>query len=617
MKSINKFTALILAVTAMAFTACSEKGAEYDPALVDASSDQVYFSNKDNSKTFLLDNGQTSINIDVYRTSAEGNCTVSLTKTTNDNIFNIPASVTFADGQTQATFPVTFDFNYFLENADTNIPLSIALGNDLTLYGDAVVNVFVKYAPWSEWYGSLAEWKAAGYDAGDWPLSSTEKKGTYIYNLFVVGEDKGMPVFFRTSLLDPNKVQFKLGSVEDDFGWLYGVDFIIDGVKAQKADGKTIYNLEVNSQLVGYTHPSYGDVYIIDHVKYWRDVRDAAEEEDTYEYYPCVYDPSTGDFILNVVYYVPAGYFGDGEEKFEVDGFVRKDYTIAMAYAGGFIDGKTAGAIVNMTKGADVAKFRYYCAPGALSEEEVAKFVDLIYNEEIDATESSESSAKIFYLAEDGDYTVVAVLYDDEGKKVGSDYYTFTYKYVGGEAKETWTPMFKGTWTYTLFFGDEEEPEYDTDRVLSVCDQNENRYQISGIFYGVDFVFEMDDEGIITFEDQYIGYDHPDYGSVYVANVSAYDPTEYGAYPSYYDPETGDFNFALAYFCEAGTFAVGYETFTLTGRATAKTRSAKTAKDFTPRTWTLTEETHKAAKAIKSRSLTRAQALNHIVVNKK
>ena len=612
MKSINKIMTLMLAVAAMAFTACSEKGADYEAASL-PEGQQAYFSNTD-ATSILLNDGQNSFTYDVYRTNTTGDCSVTITKTTNDNIFTIPSSVTFKDGENKASFPVTFDFSYFKEHSDTDIPLSIALNSETTTYGNSTANINVKYAPWSEWYKSLADWKTAGYAAGEWPLSSTEKTGTYTYSQFFTGDDEGMPVYFRKSLTDPTKAQFKFG--DDSWGWGYGIEFILDATK----DGD-IYKLVVQPQFIGYVHSSYGEVWVCDDVEYWVGIRQKYTEEDVnYDLYPCTYDPETGTFTLNLVYYVSAGYFGDGEEVCLLDGFVRKDYTLAMSYAGGYINGKDAGAIVNMSMGADVAMYRYAIASGVLSEEEAADIADKIYNEEITATESSESTPKLFSLAEDGDYTVVAVLYDDESNKVGTASYSFTYQYVGG-AEETWTTKFLGTYTYTLYFGTDEEPYEDTGLELAVSDENANRYMIKGVFYGVDFIFEMNEDNTLSFESQSTGYHHPTYDEdVMVTDYNEYAGTT--SNPSYYDEETSTFNFCLVYNISLGHFTYGYETFQLTDYANAKSYlSAPKAKDFTPKAWQLKQMENKAAKKsavlnIKSKSLTQSQALNGLRVRK-
>ena len=69
------------------------------------------------------------------------------------------------------------------------------------------------------------------------------------------------------------------------------------------------------------------------------------------------------------------------------------------------------------------------------------------------------------------------------------------------------------------------------------------------------FTFTLNNENVITFDhDQYIA-DHSTYGKVYVGGDD-------GNGNSYYDPVTGIYHFYLDYYCSAGSFGKGEETFT-------------------------------------------------------
>ena len=83
--------------------------------------------------------------------------------------------------------------------------------------------------------------------------------------------------------------------------------------------------------------------------------------------------------------------------------------------------------------------------------------------------------------------------------------------------------------------------------------------------------FTLNDDGSILVDaDQYIGYDHPTDGSVYVDDTFDYTgDTKYGT-SSYAD---GVFKFALVYYSENTVYTNGYETFTLTGNASASSRA--------------------------------------------
>ena len=85
--------------------------------------------------------------------------------------------------------------------------------------------------------------------------------------------------------------------------WGYDVDFYFTW-------DKTTNQCQVAEQFTGYTHSSYGDVYVSDLPHY--------TDQVSYNDYPCYYDPETGTFTFNLIYYVSAGYFGMGAETFTV-----------------------------------------------------------------------------------------------------------------------------------------------------------------------------------------------------------------------------------------------------------------------------------------------------------
>lgn len=132
----------------------------------------------------------------------------------------------------------------------------------------------------------------------------------------------------------------------------------------------------------------------------------------------------------------------------------------------------------------------------------------------------------------------------------------------------SWTPTYLGIYTYNFFFANEDgSPYYDEGLVLSQCDQNENKWKISSVFNGVDFIFNFDPKtNEVTFEEQSTGYEYPGYGMVCVAPLVKGNPYVDAEAPSYF--EDGVFNFGLVYAIpSAGVYFtnyVGYETFTVT-----------------------------------------------------
>ena len=159
---------------------------------------------------------------------------------------------------------------------------------------------------WSPWFASKNDWIEAGYAASDWPLGDENPATcTYAYQLYWAGDDPGLRIQYSVHMKDKTRAQFKIEN------WGSGVPLIIDYNTVTK-------NCQVAPQHAAY-HPTYGDVTISD-ISHW-------QGSDYYAQFPCHYNPETGQFVLNVVYYVSAGNFGYGSETIQVAGFYIPDYT--------------------------------------------------------------------------------------------------------------------------------------------------------------------------------------------------------------------------------------------------------------------------------------------------
>lgn len=116
--------------------------------------------------------------------------------------------------------------------------------------------------------------------------------GTYTYTQFWEGDDEDL-VISKSSADNTYRIA----------NWGYGVNFEFTW---DPATNKCV----VPEQWTGYTHDSYGDVFVSDLPSY--------TDEVTYDDFPCYYDPETQTFTFNLIYYVSAGYFGMGAETFTV-----------------------------------------------------------------------------------------------------------------------------------------------------------------------------------------------------------------------------------------------------------------------------------------------------------
>ena len=133
----------------------------------------------------------------------------------------------------------------------------------------------------------------AQYETDGLPNEPTGTVGTYTYSQFWEGDDPDLAL-----LINPNYANtYAIGN------WGAGIEM---GFTWDKETNKCF----VKDQFTGYTHSTYGEVWVDELGDYT-----GSFDGDFYQSY---YDPETETFHFNVIYYVSAGYFGYGEETFKL-----------------------------------------------------------------------------------------------------------------------------------------------------------------------------------------------------------------------------------------------------------------------------------------------------------
>ena len=559
------FSALCLATAAISFSSCSSDD-DYTATKMPTTA-QAYFSNE-KSYDFLLAENQNQVTVEVMRVKTEGPITVNLevSDTTSTKIFNVPTSVTFADGENTAIVPITFDFNNLV--ADNSYALDLKLASETSAYGNEATKVVVKYAPWSGWqpYGwqwpsgmkDFAQWEAAysNFAAGGYSNYGLIVKGelpTYTYTQYMSGTYT-QPVFYRESMLNPSLAQIML------YDWFYGVNLVIDWDKTNNI-------LSVGQQWTGYNHSTYGQVFTGDSYTYWHDLRGDADV--THADFPCYWDKEKGRFVLDMAYFVSAGYFGYGPEIIQLPGYTQLDYSLSLTDEGTFKSKNGLSQVINMIMGADVSYIKYAWFAGEPTAEELQAKVNGIFDGSVESYETKESGRKVLAVEAEGPYYLVAVMYDAEGAKVGDTYIAFN---VEDANAKTFEAAYVGDYTYSLLFkNDDGSPYVDSGLTLFQCKQDPTLFKIEHWGYDVDFMFTMQNDGSVLVAEQPTGASYKEGDPIFVNDLVNYSGgTNYGQ--SFYKDNV--FNFALIYYCSAGQFGYGVETFTLTGTASAKANEA-------------------------------------------
>ncbi|MDR2839762.1 MAG: hypothetical protein LBV75_00630 [Paludibacter sp.] len=125
MKNINKISILLLTIIATLFISCEDEIARDPSPAANPNSDRVYFPEQDSSKNFrtlLLGIEDTKFEVKIARENYTNPLTVKV-KVTSDNatLFSVPASVSFAAGESVTSFDVTVGNIELLKNYSVNI----------------------------------------------------------------------------------------------------------------------------------------------------------------------------------------------------------------------------------------------------------------------------------------------------------------------------------------------------------------------------------------------------------------------------------------------------------------------------------------------------------------
>lgn len=242
-------------------------------------------------KDFSLDLGILGV-----LTSMEGNPYATITAEIGADVDEAVATVVSADDDAEAVAAALASGETegtSINNGTNYVPIA----EDLTGKLQVVVALISE--------GELADYNTVEFEyygggANPWEVQGT---GDYVYTI-VFTDDEGNPYTDAGLELQYNKEENAYRLTH----WGYDVDFTFTWDKSTNA-------VFVPSQYTGWTHSSYGDVYVVESDTYSAAIEGWDEEPNDG---PSYFDPETNTFHFNVAYYVSAGYFGHGEETFTI-----------------------------------------------------------------------------------------------------------------------------------------------------------------------------------------------------------------------------------------------------------------------------------------------------------
>lgn len=559
---------LWLCAAVFALTSCGDD----DNWAAGPQADGVYFPNTVES-TINISMSERSFDILLMRSNTEGEQTVNLVAAGGEGIYTIPSSAAFADGQANTTLTVTYDPSKLEYDQFTEITITIADG-ERTPYG-------------------MAEYK---FQVG--APSPYVSIGTGVLNDSYFGGALGIEsvnVDILQNQSDPRLI--RIMHPYDTYSTTNSGD----------ASACSEY-LQLYVLNAGDTHPLTGETVTEDGLVYFEECStgiNVGQGVPAEIWYPGMLQggeadnancrviawqenglPGTIQLVPFLISNTPEGLFGGKYSAMGANitinfpGYNPKDYALSVAYNGKYTneDDEDTGVLALLNEvGADVTSVRLALVEGLDASAAIQGMQDGTLEYTLASpTEGAVVRVPFADTPVDGTYTLVALAYDGNEAQTSA---SATFKYTASSMATTWTLVGTGDYTYSRYFATEDEPYLDEGLNLYVSDQDPTRFKIENWGMGMDFEFTYDEAtGKVTVLDQMVDT-HPTYGAVFVNELADYAGNDSFGLSHY---ENGTFHFNVVYYCGAGEFGMGYETFTLntSSTATAASKQAKKATRF-------------------------------------
>ena len=441
MKTLRNIFSVMLATVAMTgFFSCTEESPVYEPAKVESGA-QVYFSQDVVAVTDYNIRGVESLPIQVNRVNKEADASIAVEATCDCPAIKFPAEVKFAAGEATANYVITIDQTGIAENTPYSICLKLTA--DTTAYG--VCKYEFKVAsnlPWikfSKGHMTEAWWGEEEDETMYFQQVSETMRYCYISDCF---DTEG-------------------GAVATDYYFYWNTATNEISVPMQYMGftngGLPVYVSDAAAFFEGY----YGNDKLV--ANGYKDAADYAYNAQGYN--RPYYDGNGGFYLGDFYYYDPQGekagsgfQFGGTQDCFiaETDengtAFVRKDYTLEVAYVGKFFDkNDNPGVLAYVTPGADVENVRVAVCPKGSEQDCINGVLAESY---AFAEIAAEGTAFVPFNEEpvDGKYTIVAISF---GGGEAQELATASFSYEGVGPKATWHSLGTGAFVedfVTTFF---------------------------------------------------------------------------------------------------------------------------------------------------------------------
>lgn len=424
----------IAALVTVAMGACTSDY-EYDTpeALKGA---QVYFSNTLPSK---IEVNKESGNFDVTlsRQNTEGELTVPLMFTADEgNIYTVPSTVTFADGEATANIHITFNPDELVYGNYVGGTISFDADNFSTPYGATSYKFKAGASAYVDVAGGKGKFRdglissAYGIEVLEYDVQIQQDAHTPgIYRVVAPYGQKGWSganpwyTAFDASLANTDMV---IDATDPDYVYIKGT--FSTGVTLNSSDGVV--------SAISYVQFLLDNGNALDLIK-------AKKPELFGTFKDGVFNFPAKSILM---YFGADGpYYGnaDGMLRVAMPGVVLKDYSVGVEYLGRMTDTNDKdNAVFNLTFGADVTTVKY-----ALVKEgtDLDKTASGIIDGSVEATEIAEAGRVEVPFEESGNYYLVTVSYEN-GEAKGADATPVTLK-SSKDAEEQFEEVAYGVFT--------------------------------------------------------------------------------------------------------------------------------------------------------------------------
>ena len=414
MKKVKNILGVILVLAGMTtLFSCQDDAPDYIAA-EKIDSEQVYFPNTNSSK-IALSSVDNSYDIAIARVKTDESITVPLTITGENEHYNIPSSVSFAQGESTAYVKVTYDVEEI--GFDTFSDLIISINEEYTsVYGNSKYSFNI---------GIPAPWKSLG-------------EATYFDDLLNAFYGTGIPEYkveIQENLLQPGLFRLVNPYGEayphnDPGDWDDSQDWYLE-INAE--DPTAVYiNVQESGMDWGDGMLSFGSVAGLQMSRDGKTLEEVKEAGLTGTFENGVITFPVGSLVISEAGYNDGALYGtNGSGAFMVimPGTVLADYSIEVNYMGRFINLKDSNYVVaDVTLGEDVESAKLALVLNDVTDaDSFDAIVEGINDGTIEAIDIDKSGSYNISCEEDGDYLLVAVSYDEDGDAKEADSDSFEY----------------------------------------------------------------------------------------------------------------------------------------------------------------------------------------------